>query len=80
MAKQEVILYSQPGWYFCDIEKAWLSKHSVDFVNKNIQEDMNALKELQELNVFSTPATIINGELVVGFDTQRLGKLLEISE
>ena len=31
-------------------------------------EDESALKELQELVDFSTPVTLINGAVVIGFD------------
>jgi len=45
-------------------------------VERNITEDDSALKELQELGIFSTPATLINGEVVIGFDRKELEKLL----
>jgi hypothetical protein len=34
------------------------------------------LKELQALGVQATPATLVDGELVVGFDRDRLASLL----
>jgi protein-disulfide isomerase len=46
------------------------------FTERNIAEDESALKDLQELNVFSTPAAVINGEVVIGFDRQKLERLL----
>jgi len=36
------------------------------------------LDELQELGVFSTPATLVDGELVIGFDRKKLEELLGI--
>lgn len=74
-----VILYSQPGWHFCGIEKAWLSEQGVEFEERNIVEDGSALDELQELGVFSTPATVIDGELVIGFDKKKLEEILGLS-
>jgi len=32
--------------------------------------------ELEKLGVFSTPATLIDGELVIGFDREKLEALL----
>ena len=36
------------------------------------------MSELQELGVHSTPATLVDGELVVGFDRDKLSLLLEL--
>jgi hypothetical protein len=38
------------------------------------------LEELERLDVYSTPATSIDGELVVGFNRKRLAELLGIKE
>jgi len=37
------------------------------------------LLELQELGVFSTPVTLINGAVVVGFDRDKLEQLLGLT-
>lgn len=38
--------------------------------------DETAMHELEELGVLSTPVTVIDGEVVVGFDRARLDELL----
>ena len=43
---------------------------------KNIREDPEALEELLRLGQRATPVTIIDGEVVVGFDRGRLERLL----
>lgn len=45
-------------------------------MDKNVREDEAALKELLSLGFQSTPVTLIDGEAVVGFDTEKLEKLL----
>jgi hypothetical protein len=45
-------------------------------VDKNVREDQEALKELLALGYQSTPVTLIDGEAVVGFDQQKIEKLL----
>ena len=45
-------------------------------MDKNIREDPAALKELLALGYQSTPVTLIDGEAVVGFDRERIEKLL----
>jgi len=39
-----------------------------------------ALKELEDLEVFSTPATLVDGELVVGFNRKKLAALPGLEE
>ncbi|MDA2935026.1 hypothetical protein MYX82_11895 [Acidobacteria bacterium AH-259-D05] len=48
-------------------------------MERNIAEDESALNELQELGVFSTPATVINSAVVIGFDRNKLEKLLGLT-
>jgi hypothetical protein len=42
-------------------------------------ENETALKELEELGVFSTPVALIDGEIIIGFDRQKLESLLGIN-
>jgi hypothetical protein len=41
-----------------------------------VTEDPAAMRELEELGLFSTPITVINDEVVVGFDKAKLEELL----
>jgi len=41
-----------------------------------VRADQAALKELLDMGYQSTPVTIIDGEAVVGFDQQKIVKLL----
>jgi hypothetical protein len=45
-------------------------------VDKNVREDPAALKELLALGYQSTPVTLIDGEAIVGFDPEKIEKLL----
>jgi hypothetical protein len=48
-------------------------------VDKNVREDPAALKELLALGYQSTPVTLIDGEAVVGFDAEKIEKLLGLT-
>jgi len=63
----------------CRAEKEFLSHKGVLFTDKNIREDPAALAELQKLGYGATPVTIIDGEVVVGFDRGKLERLLGLS-
>ena len=47
-------------------------------MDKNVREDPAALKELLALGYQSTPVTLIDGEAIVGFDPEKIEKLLGI--
>ena len=40
--------------------------------------DQSAMNELIKIGVLTTPVTVIDGEVVVGFDQQKLEELLAI--
>ena len=47
-------------------------------MEKNVRADKAALQELLDKGFQSTPVTIIDGESVVGFDQEKLSKLLDL--
>ena len=62
---------------FCGKVKEFLSQNKIEFVDRNIVADEAALAELEKLGYMTTPVTLIDGEVVVGFDRARLEKLLK---
>ena len=56
--------------------KEFLSRRGIEFAERNVAEDESALAELEKLGVFTTPVTVIDGEVVIGFDQARLDALL----
>ena len=56
--------------------KEFLRQKGVAFVEHDIAADERALEELQRLGWMTTPVTVVDGEVVVGFDTARLEALL----
>ena len=56
--------------------KEFLSQRNVPFVERDIMNDQSAMDELLEIGVMTTPVTVIDGEIVVGFDRARFEKLL----
>ena len=54
----------------------FLSKIGVVFERRDIINDPTAMAELMKIGVMTTPVTVIDGEVVVGFDRKRLEQLL----
>ena len=61
---------------FCSKVKEFLSQKGVKFIERDISQDENALTELKKLGIMTTPVTVIDSEIVVGFDQQKLEQLL----
>ena len=63
---------------FCKSVKEFLSQNEIAYEEKDVSADEATLHELMHMGVFTTPATVIDGEVVVGFDRKRLAELLEV--
>ncbi len=61
---------------FCGKVKEFLSQNKIGFTDRNIAADETALEELEKLGYMTTPVTVIDGEVVVGFDRVKLENLL----
>ncbi len=64
---------------FCGKVKEFLSQNKFAFTDRNIAADEAALKELERLGYMTTPVTLIDGEVVVGFDVPKLRSILQLS-
>ena len=56
--------------------KEYLSQRNVPFVEKDVLNDKSAMDELLKIGVLTTPVTVIDGEVVVGFNRARFEELL----
>jgi len=63
---------------FCNRTKEFLSQKGVTFEERDIIQDESALDELQRRGLMTTPVTLIDGEVVVGFDQKKLRALLDL--
>ena len=58
--------------------KEFLSQNNIAFTERNIAADETALAELEKLGYMTTPVTVIDSKVVVGFDRPKLERLLGI--
>lgn len=61
---------------FCGMVKEFLSQKGFRFIERDVTKDREALNELLRMGIMTTPVTVIDGETVVGYDTERLEQLL----
>lgn len=56
----------------------FLSQSGVEFTEKNIQEDLDAMQEMVKMGSQATPTTVIDGEVIIGFDRKKISEKLGI--
>ncbi|MGJ7911508.1 glutaredoxin family protein [Neobacillus sp. LXY-1] len=76
MSKHEVIVYSSNGCAYCEKVKAFLKEHGIEFEERNASIHKEYMDQLIERKIYATPATFIDGNLVLGFQEKKLNKLL----
>ncbi|MBS4022096.1 MAG: glutaredoxin family protein [Dethiobacter sp.] len=57
--------------------KEFLSERNVDYKEYNVEDDQEARRRMVEISRHTTvPTVVVGDEVVVGFDPQKLDKLL----
>jgi glutaredoxin-like YruB-family protein len=77
---KRVTVYSTPTCSWCNRLKSWLRSNQIAFSDIDISRDENAEQELvRRSGQQGVPQTDINGQIVVGFDQNKLKELLGIA-
>jgi len=53
----------------------FLSQQKIPFVSKDVSSDEKAAEELMALGSMSTPTIVVDGQMLVGFNPQKLLQL-----
>jgi glutaredoxin len=78
MATRKIIVYTQPDSLPCEATKLFLRHRKAKFEERSIEADEGVVRELQEkYNSQSTPTVVIDDQIVIGFDPERIDELLE---
>ncbi len=72
-----VTVYSTPACSWCQIAKEHLRANGVEFEDVDVAADMNRAREMVERSgQYGVPVIEIDGNIVVGFDRDRIDSLL----
>jgi glutaredoxin-like YruB-family protein len=73
-----VTVYTTPTCPYCYQTKEFLSRRGIDFTEKNVAADPLAAQELVRLSgQRGVPVTVVDDQVIVGFDRRRLTMLLD---
>ncbi|MBN1194076.1 MAG: FAD-dependent oxidoreductase [Methanomicrobiaceae archaeon] len=72
----QVKVYTTKTCQYCRLVKAFLEKHNVPYDETDVGDDQDAAREMVELTgQYAVPVTVVDEEVVIGFDAKRLNEL-----
>ncbi len=79
MQKHKIKVYSTKTCPYCTIEKDFLKQNKIEFEDVDVSDNHKAANEMvKKSGQMGVPVTEIDGEIVVGFDKEKLKKILGI--
>ena len=76
-----VKLFVTPACPYCFTLKEFLKEHSIKFEEIDVSKDEKAREEMiKKSGKMETPIVEINGQIVVGFNKEKICKLLNIKD
>ncbi len=76
-----VKVYSTPVCPYCVALKAFLKEHNVEFEEIDVSKDEKAAREMiEKTGQMGVPVLEVDGQFVVGFDKERISKLLALED
>jgi glutaredoxin len=71
-----VVLYTQGYCEFSEMVRLHLESRGQRYTEKDVDSDAGARQEMLDLGAAGTPVTVIDGEVVIGFDEESIDELL----
>lgn len=79
MTMPKIRVFSAPVCPYCTTLKEFLKEHNVEFEDIDVSQDEKAREEMiQKSGQMGVPVIEIDGEIVVGFDKEKISRLLNI--
>lgn len=74
-----VKIYSTPTCVYCKTLKGYLKKNSIGFEDIDVSKDEKQLQTMiKDSGQMAVPVVDIDGEIIIGFDKEKINKLLKI--
>lgn len=75
----EVIVYHGAGCHACHEQMELMERHGVEFSARDVTKDVAARQELIKLGSRTLPTTVVNGNVLIGFEVDKLKSMLGIA-
>lgn len=73
---KKVTIYSTSACPFCIQTKEYFKKNNIEYEEKNISDPNLASQMLEKSGQISVPVIEIDGEIIIGFDKEKIDKIL----
>lgn len=74
-----VTIYSTPTCHFCKMAKDFFAEKNVPFTNFDVSTDAQKREEMIQLTgQLGVPVIVIDGDIMVGFDREKLATKLGV--
>ncbi len=81
MEEKNIRVFSTPTCVYCIVLKRWLDEKGVNYNEIDVSQDEEAQKEMvQKTGQMGVPVIMIDEEVVVGFDKEKIAKILNIQD
>lgn len=81
MSKNIVKVYTTPVCPYCFTLKEFLKEYNIKFEEIDVSQNEKAKEEMiKKSGQVGAPIIEINGKIIVGFDKEKISKLLKIKE
>jgi glutaredoxin 3 len=81
MNSHKVRMFSTPSCPYCSTLKEFLKENGIEFEDIDVSADEKAKEEMiAKSGKMEVPVVEIDGEIVAGFDKEKIVKLLNIKE
>jgi glutaredoxin-like YruB-family protein len=75
-----VKIYSTPSCGYCTLAKNYLRERNIKFTDYNVAADQQKAEEMvRKSRQMGVPVLDINGKIIVGFDREKINRLLNLS-
>ncbi len=76
-----VKVYSTPTCPYCVTLKEFLKEHNIEFEDIDVSQDDKARDEMiKRSGQMGVPVVEINGDIVIGFDKEKISQLLKLTD
>lgn len=77
----KVAIYSTPTCPYCNMAKQFMSENNIEYANYDVSSDTAKAQEMiDKSGQMGVPVIDIDGEIIIGFDRDRVAELLKLTK